>query len=82
MISVSAAAAFMLYLCLTLGTLFGLWIYSHFKNKKRKILANREELYLCEYCHFVYVSNPLKPVNQCPQCKSFNKNNTYSKNAP
>lgn len=77
MISLSPAAAVMLYLTLTISALFGLWIRQHLRRKKQRIFSDRSELYMCEYCQQVYVSDPLKPVNKCPECKSFNKNNRY-----
>lgn len=77
MIHLSAAAAIMLYLGVTLFAVLGMWVYFHLKSKKRKILSSREELYLCEYCHCIYLADPLIPNNQCPECQSYNKNNRY-----
>lgn len=80
MIPVSISEAVFLYLALVLLALFSTWLYFHFSAKKRKILSNREELYLCEYCHCVYLYDPLKPNTQCPTCQSYNKHNRYPTN--
>ncbi len=77
MIELSAQAAAMLYLMLTLGSLLSLWVYQHIKGKTRKILPEREILCRCEYCLTAYMADPLKKVNQCPECKSFNKENRF-----
>lgn len=77
MIALSASQAAMLYLSFTIGVLFCLWLSYHFKSKKRVILPDREELCICEFCHCLYVTSPLKTVHQCPECKSFNKNNRF-----
>ncbi len=80
MIKLSAQAAAMIYLLLTLGSLLALWLYQHFKGSKKKILPAREDLYRCEYCHAAYTADPLKKVNQCPECHSYNKENHYRLN--
>jgi uncharacterized paraquat-inducible protein A len=80
MIKLSAQAAAMIYLLLTLGSLFALWLFQHFKGSRKKILPDREALYKCEYCHTAYTSDPLKKVNKCPECHSFNKENLFHLN--
>ncbi|MGZ3633635.1 MAG: hypothetical protein ACXU9U_05945 [Parachlamydiaceae bacterium] len=73
MIEISETTAFMLYLCLTLGSVLGLWLQQHYSKKNRKINLNEEQLYICEYCQFCYLENQVKPVTRCPQCQSYNK---------
>lgn len=75
MMTISASFAAMLYLLLTIGALTAAWVYEHFRSKKKKLIHSFKELYLCEYCHFVYLEDPLKKVQRCPECKSLNKNN-------
>jgi rubrerythrin len=73
MISISSATAFMLYLALTLAAILGIWIYHHFLYRKKKILPSAQELFICEYCQYVYLEESQKKITQCPQCQLFNK---------
>ena len=77
MIHLSCASAAVLYLSLTVGMIFVLWFSYHFQRKRRTIFSHREELYVCEYCHCLYLEDPAKPNTQCPECKSYNKGNHY-----
>lgn len=77
MIELSANTAVMLYLGLTLGILLGIWGYHHYRSRSKKIFTEEQELLVCEYCHFAYLEDITKSVNQCPQCQSFNKANHY-----
>lgn len=77
MILINPATAIMLYLAMTLVVLLTVWILSHYKRKKRKIFQIEKELFVCEYCHSTYVDDHAKKVTRCPQCQSFNEQNTY-----
>lgn len=73
MIPLSTNAAAMLYLCLTLSTLFGFWLNHHYRARKRKIVLVEEKLHVCEYCRYAYLKKLSKKISQCPQCQSFNE---------
>ncbi len=73
MIQTTSSAAFTIYLSITLGMVMALWIYTHYRSKKRKILTNEKELFICEFCHFAYVDEQVNQLNLCPQCGLFNK---------
>ncbi len=73
MIELTANTAFMLYLCLTLTIILGLWVHHHYQSRRKKIVTSEHELYLCEYCHFAYLEDDFKKITQCPQCKLFKK---------
>jgi ribosomal protein L37AE/L43A len=77
MIELSPTTAFMIYLGLTLAVLLGIWLSQHFRGRKKKLMIAEQELFVCEYCHFCYLEMKGRPVTQCPQCESFNKNNIY-----
>lgn len=79
MISLSPNTALMLYLSLTLAILFAIWTFNHYRTRQKKIILAEEHLLVCEYCHFAYLAQSEKKVTQCPQCNSFNKNNTYQR---
>lgn len=77
MIELSANTAVMLYLCLTLTVILGLWMYHHYDSRRKKIVTSEHELHICEYCHFVYLDEDFKEITSCPQCHLLNKNNKY-----
>lgn len=73
MIALTSTTAAMLYLCLTLSVLLGIWTYNHYQSRRKKIIIVEQELAVCEYCHFAYLIDLSKQVTQCPQCTCFNK---------
>ena len=78
MIELTFSTAFMLYLCMTLAAVLGVWIYSHRLDREKKILSCEQELCICEYCHNTYLEDVVSKVNQCPQCGLFNKHNQFT----
>ncbi len=80
MIELSPSTAFMLYLGLTLAAVLGLWAYQHFDSRKSKLTTTDQRIYICEYCHFVYLAEHAKKITQCPQCQSHNKDNALALN--
>jgi ribosomal protein L37AE/L43A len=77
MIELTPNTALMLYLCMTLTVLLGIWGWQHLSSRKNKVVINEQELLVCEYCNFAYMDQIGKPVTACPQCGSFNKKNNY-----
>lgn len=80
MIEINAATAFFLYLFATLILLVSLWLKFFLRShKKEAYFTEANSLYLCEYCHFVYMERTGQPNTRCPQCQSLNKSNDYKK---
>jgi ribosomal protein L37AE/L43A len=79
MIELTFNTMFMLYLSMTLATVLGIWIYSHYRMRYRTIFTSENALFICEYCHFAYLEDSVRKINQCPQCGLFNKHNAYQK---
>lgn len=73
MIEVSQTTLFMLYLCMTLGPILGLWLYHHYSRRNQKIDLAEQKLYACEYCQFCYLDRQAARITRCPQCQSYNK---------
>lgn len=69
----------MLYLSITFAAVLGIWIYSHYRMRRRTFFTTEKALFICEYCHFAYVEDSAKLLNKCPQCSLFNKQNTYQR---
>lgn len=75
MIEMTSTTAAMLYLCVTMLAIFGIWVNHHYKNRQKKIVVVEKKLVVCEYCHFAYLYELSKHISQCPQCSCYNKNN-------
>lgn len=73
MIELSPNTALMLYLGFTLAVLFGIWVASHYRRRKRNFLPLEKELVVCEFCLFAYIDEGAKKVTRCPRCESFNR---------
>ncbi|MBT3394239.1 MAG: hypothetical protein HN411_03920 [Waddliaceae bacterium] len=78
MIEITSATAFTFYLALTLGVVFGLVLYHHFKKKDNTTLPFEKNLIVCEYCRYTYLEEITVELTKCPQCHSLNKANTPS----
>lgn len=74
MIALSPTTALMLYLGLTLLSLLGIWIASHYYSRHRRFMPLEKKLIVCEFCLFAYLDSSNKQVTQCPRCESYNKN--------
>lgn len=74
MFELSTTTALMLYLVVTLAPLFALWGYQHFQRRKYKVVVERNDLRVCEFCQFAYLGERGSSLSKCPQCHSFNKN--------
>lgn len=79
MIQLSFTSAFLFYLGATLFIVLGLWIFSHYKTRQKIILSSEKTLFVCEFCHFTYLEESIKKLNQCPQCGLLNKKNQFGK---
>ncbi len=80
MIELTFTAAFILYLGMTLSVLLGIWVYSHYREKRRPVMMSSETIFICEYCQLAYLENREKLINKCPQCGLYNqKTKTKSK---
>lgn len=72
MIELSPATALLLYLGATLLCLFGIWIFSHYRTRRRRFMPLEKELTVCEFCHFAYLDAGIKSITRCPCCNSYN----------
>ena len=72
MIHLTPSTAIILYLAITLGSLFTLWGWCHYHTRKKKVLIAREKLHICEYCACPYLASNDATVSRCPQCHSYN----------
>lgn len=82
MIELTYNTLLMLYLSATLTLILGVWIYSHYRTRRRVFFSTEKTLCMCEYCHYAYVEDSAQELNRCPQCGLFNKHNAYRQRSP
>ncbi|NGX55285.1 MAG: hypothetical protein KR126chlam2_00916 [Chlamydiae bacterium] len=80
MITVKITTVLLIYLTSILFSLFGVWLFTHLRQRKKTLLPPLYELAICEYCRYNYLVESDKPVNKCPQCNALNKDNKYKNN--
>lgn len=73
MIELSPAMALLIYLGSTLAILMGVWVSSHYRQRRRRFLPLEKDLNVCEFCHFAYLDTGAQKLTRCPRCDSFNK---------
>lgn len=79
MITLQPDTIILLYLIVTCSFLFFIWIFYYIKKSKSSWNKSYKELFICEYCAFVYLASVEREVNCCPRCKTFNKKNNFNK---
>jgi uncharacterized paraquat-inducible protein A len=77
MIEIPLHLGIILYLTLALAVILALWLRNHWQTRHRTLKIETEALYLCEFCHCVYLESRMQQLNRCPQCNSLNRNNNY-----
>lgn len=77
MIELTFNTFFLVYLGVTIAVVLGIWIFTHYRSRKRTFFTSEKDLFVCEYCHFAYVEEGVKKLNRCPQCGLINKENTF-----
>jgi hypothetical protein len=70
--------ALLIYLAALLFFFLGMWVYTHLKQRAKKGVRPPHQLAVCEFCHFAYLADSSKQVNQCPSCTLLNKENWYT----
>ena len=68
MITLTPAAAFLLYLAAALALLLMLWIRTAARARRRRHIAPEHTLIQCEYCSKRYFRPADRPLSRCPQC--------------
>lgn len=68
MIELTWDTALLLYLLFALGALFGVWLFSHFSHKKKKIILSTDHIIICEYCHNTFAAKRGEKLSRCPTC--------------
>lgn len=79
MIELTFNTVFILYLAMTLTIVLSIWIYSHYRTRRRVFTAPEKVLCVCEYCLFAYVEQSINTLNRCPKCGLYNKENSFKK---
>lgn len=72
MIEISLTTALALYSgIIVLGTLT-IWIATEISTRLSHRVLEKQHLWRCVYCAYVYLDREAQDVSQCPRCKSYN----------
>lgn len=68
MIKIDIFWAIAIFLSVSLGIVFVLWIFYNFR---RGSTANQGEIQQCPYCTHVFLSHDQGDIQACPRCQSY-----------
>lgn len=73
MIKLDISVALFLYLFSTVIVVFILWIWLGRSSRFNVFKEDRQDVWQCSVCSYVYRDDKKKVLSRCPQCKSINK---------
>ena len=62
-----------IYLCLGLGTIFALVVYSDHRRRRFTPSPNPDHIFRCHKCAFVYTDDDDVDRSRCPHCGQMNQ---------
>lgn len=72
MFQISLTNIIVAYLVLTLSILFGIWLASDYRRKRREKRHRRFRL-VCNICGVPYEDRSRDPIPPCPNCSALNE---------
>ncbi len=72
MIRVTLTQIIVIYLCLILATILGIWWSLDFRRKRREKQARRHTV-ICSICGTIFEDKSDNPLSKCPECESMNE---------
>lgn len=72
MIQVDIVLAISIFLSISLGVVFLLWVFYNFRGGRGTAVGDDiEQVQQCPYCAYVFVSLKQADVLMCPRCRSY-----------
>jgi hypothetical protein len=75
MIRVTLTQIIVIYLCLILVAVLGIWWGLDFRRKRREKNARRHTV-ICSICGSIYEDKSDNALSKCPECESMNERET------
>lgn len=86
MIEISLSAALILYSSILGLFAVGIWVYTEITTRRSFYVLERQNLWRCIFCGYIYLDQEAEAVSQCPRCASYNaasdENVRFVKTAP
>lgn len=72
MIEISLSTALVLYSAILGAMVFAIWLYTEVTVRRSYRVLEKQHLWRCVFCGYIYLDEDADTVSQCPQCESFN----------
>lgn len=73
MIKVELSVALALYLLAGMVFVFTIWCLSEVRKRVKDLKSEKEFLWRCPTCTYIYVDSKAEEISRCPLCKSLVK---------
>lgn len=78
MIKLSLTTAILIYIFVFVVAFLIWWAYVELKKSYNLRLVNRDRLWQCSICTYIYSSNSSDEMTVCPRCGSYNEKGVKS----
>ncbi|NIA13720.1 MAG: hypothetical protein GWP08_06530 [Nitrospiraceae bacterium] len=72
MIQISLTAALVMYSAILGLMVLTIWAYTEIVTRRSYHVLEKQHLWRCVYCGYVYLDEEAEALSQCPQCESIN----------
>lgn len=72
MIQISLSAALILYSGILGVLIFIIWVYTEVTVRRSYRILEKQFLWRCVFCGYIYLDEEAEAVSQCPRCESYN----------
>ena len=72
MIQISLTSALVMYSAILGLVVLMIWSYTEFVTRRSYRVLEKQHLWRCVYCGYVYLDEEAEALSQCPQCESIN----------
>jgi hypothetical protein len=72
MIEISLSSAIVLYSAILGAMVFAIWLYTEVTVRRSYRVLEKQHLWRCVFCGYIYLDEDAETVSQCPQCESYN----------
>ena len=72
MIQISLTTALVMYSAILGLVVFAIWAYTELTTRRSYHVLEKQDLWRCVFCGYVYLDERAERVSRCPQCGSFN----------
>ena len=71
MIQISLTTALALYSSILIGMVFCIWAYTEVSVSRSQRVIEKQFLWRCVFCGYIYLDEAAEKLSQCPRCHSY-----------